>query len=179
MKLKSFVASLCFIVFLGVGGITVSAESNDEILKEANKAAEKHGLETTDTSKFKGERLEFDSVEEFETFLQEQDKLEQQEPQIQLFATSNPSYCERNLTGKICVEGTVKRNSSGMITGVSNVHSYQSGVIFGITWKELYTDYSYSTRSGSLWAVGEKTYGIAIEGIPAGYVKKHTITRNF
>lgn len=182
MKLKRFIASLGFVVFLGGAGITVSAETNDEIIKEANKVAEEHGLEVTDTSNFDGERLEFDSVEEFETFLEEEEKKEQQAQQespIQLFGSTDVSYCDKNFTGKICVEGTVERTSSGMITGVSHVHSYQQGFVFGVSWNELYTDYTYTTRSGSLWAVGEKIYGIAIEGIPAGFKDKQTITRHF
>lgn len=181
MRLRGFIFTLAFFFFLG-GMSTVGAtekENDDQIIEEANKVAEEYGLTPVVSNVFEGERLSFDSVEEFEEFLEKQEQAEKEEQQIQLFSSSTPSFCETNLTGQICVEAKVDRNSSGMITGVSNIHSYQKGVIFGITWSELYTDYSYTTRSGSAWAVGEKTYGLDIDGIPAGYTKKHTLTVNF
>lgn len=189
MKKKSFILSLVFLLLLGGMSITVSAaetneESNkDKIIKEANNVAEQFGLKPTNDNDFKGKRLEFDSVEEFEAFLEEEEKSQEiqktQTPSLVRASTTTNSWCDKNLTGKICVQAKVDRTSSGHITGVSKVHSWQEGFIFGITWKEIDTGYSYSVRSGSAWAVGEKTYGISIEGIPAGYTQKYTIKVHF
>lgn len=184
-KVVLFCSVFLLINFISISSISAESANADDskVIQKANEVAKEHGLNVEKTDDFKGKRLEFDSVKEFEEFLEkekaQEEKQAKQAKKVQPLATTNPTYCERNLTGSFCVQATVDRNSSGLILGVENVHSYTSGVEFGITWTELYTDYSYGNRSGSAWAVGEKYYGVTIGGIPAGYTKKHTLTVNF
>lgn len=160
--------------------VSASAQEDgkDEIIKESNNVAKKYGLKPTQSNEFQGERLSFDSPEEFEEFLKGE-KNAQNLIQPLANATTNPKSCQTNLTGQICVQATVKKNGQGYILGVSNVHSYQSGVVFGITWSQIDTGKSYSGKSGSAWALGQKTYGVDIGGFPAGYTKKEKMTVNF
>ncbi|MDP9738943.1 UNVERIFIED_ORG: hypothetical protein QFZ59_000773 [Bacillus sp. B2I3] len=168
----------------------ISKEEDQNIVEEANKVAEQYGLTPVSEDEILNDQmLNFDSVEEFEEFLkQEQEQEDNGEinfgsPMISLMAaggTKTYNYRESSATGSITSYARVTRNTKGVVSKVS-VWSEQTGFIMGITWTERTTWYNLNStkKGGKAYVRGTKLYGANVVGQPLGYSKSVTYTVNF
>lgn len=187
----SFALLFSFISF-GMTGFKVSAATND-IESKIVDIAKKNNLEIVDPNLISEDQLmNFDTIEDFEKFIQEDENTiikEDTTPLFSTFSTPKPvthTHTEYNGTGKIVSYARVTKNSSKKITNVM-VWSKQLGIIFGIIFGITYTpndtaSYSELNKAktgGKAYALGSKLYGANVVGQPIGYKKKVTYTIKF
>lgn len=160
--------------------------------------ADRNDLEIVNPNQIpKDQMLNFDSIEEFERFIEEdsqnQNNIILTEPSVVTgpIAPKNPmmimaaskdtsklyKYVERNLTGKITAYARVYRSSTGKVTKAT-LWSEQEGIIFGITYTPNDTASYYELNSkktgGTAYVKGSKLYGANVVGQPIGYKKSVT-----
>jgi len=185
----SFVFLVSFISF-SFSSFKASAATNEEKIEtELEEIAEKHDLEKVDPNLIpEDQRLNFDTPEEFEKFIQEQEKLTLEatptNPNVISPLSSNTktySYTEYNGTGKIIAYARVHRTNSKVDS--VKLWSEQVGFIFGITYTPNDTASYYKLNStkkgGTAYVKGSKLYGANVGGQPVGYKKSVTYSVKF
>ncbi|MEY8754003.1 hypothetical protein AB9M93_05420 [Peribacillus frigoritolerans] len=168
----------------------ISKEEEQNIVEEANKVAEQYGLTPVSEDEILNDQmLNFDSVEEFEEFLKQEQEQEGNgesnfgTPMISLMAaggTKTYSYRESNATGSITSYARVTRNTKGVVSKV-NIWSEQTGLVMGITWTQNTTWHNLNStkKGGKAYVRGTKLYGANVVGQTLGYSKSVTYTVNF
>ncbi|MBD8007281.1 PI-PLC domain-containing protein [Bacillus norwichensis] len=196
--MKSFkglisLALLVSMLSFGFDSFKVAAATNDEIINsEVKEVAERNDLEIVDPNLIpKDQMVDFDTVEEFEKFIKEDENVIIEADQIEnnsisLFAKAKESKklyktIEYNGTGKIEAYARVTRKGKKVTNVV--VWSEQIGIIFGITYTPNDTASYYNLNSkktgGTAYAKGSKLYGASIQGQPVGYKKSVTYKVKF
>jgi len=194
-SLVSLIVLLSF-VSLGLSDSKASAATDEETINsQLDNVAKEYDLEKVDPDLIpEDQRLNFDSVEEFEQFIKEQEndniELSNEDAVVSspifsaLASTSSTktySYTEYNGTGKIVSHARVTRKSS-KVSSVK-IWSEQIGVIFGITYTPNDTASYYKLNSaktgGTAYAKGSKLYGANVGGQSVGYKKSVTYSIKF
>ena len=191
-----FLALICtvFFIFLPLE----KASASESIQGEVEGIVEGYNLENVefvDDSSLEN-ALEFETVEEFEAFLQAQEKSEinpdfsELEPLPVRTPTNLPTmdaggtktYTFKEYTGVSVITSYAKvtRSSRGIVTKVV-VWSSQSGVAFPISYSQNATDYTLysSKKNGKAYVYGTKSYGVTIGGQGVAYKKNVTYKVSF
>ncbi|MEB2356758.1 hypothetical protein [Bacillus pumilus] len=190
---------------LFVGGNYTKAEVQKEdklTVSKANEIAKKYGFDiATDAKKNPENSLDFNSVEEFEKFLKEENAkasngdLENDETDQGVIgntvkalaakkakakkSTKTYSFKEHNGVGYIASYARVTRVGS-KVSGVK-VWSEQVGLMLAITWTEKSTWHKLNAKKtgGKAYVRGTKLYGMNVVGQSVGYSKVVTFTVKF
>lgn len=162
-----------------------SIKEKDEIVDQAKELIESYGFVVEEDADMLPDRLlEFDTLEEFESFLisEQQDRIVEMDvdnSSIRPFDdgpyTLTYKAVDNHIVGKITGYARVTRSSGKKIMKVI-LWSQQTGVSGPITWTEnasWYTTHN-SNKNGKATIKGTKYYGIAIAGLPVGY--RHAVT---
>ncbi|MFD9626234.1 hypothetical protein [Peribacillus muralis] len=169
----------------------ISKDEEQNIIEDANKIADQYDLTQVSEDKIPNDSmLNFDSIEEFEEFLK-QEQVQEDNGEYNLGSpimispmaaggTKTYSYRDSSATGSIRSYARVTRNTKGVVTKV-NIWSEQTGFIMGITWTQSSTWYNLnsSKKGGKAYVRGTKLYGANVVGQPLGYSKSVTYTVNF
>jgi hypothetical protein len=192
MYLISFVLLVSFLSF-GFNGFKVSAATNNEdTMSEIEDIIENNDLELVDPNLIpEGQRLNFDTIEEFEKFIQEDAStfegenamIEDETNKFSRLASTSVKinkYIEHSGIGKITAYVRfTKNNSTKKVSGVK-VWSEQTGILMGLTYTPNDTASYYKMNStktgGTAYAKGTKLYGVNVVGQPVGYQKSVTYT---
>ncbi|MFJ7849236.1 hypothetical protein ACIQXR_10365 [Peribacillus sp. NPDC097224] len=192
MYLISFVLLVSFVSF-GFNGFKVSAATNNEdTMSEIEDIIENNNLELVDPNFIpENQRLNFDTIEEFEKFIQEDPStfedenvmIEDETNKISLFATTETltnSYVEKSGFGKITSYVRFTKNKSTKKVSGVKIWSEQTGVLMGITYipndNASYYEMNSTKTGGKAYAKGSKLYGVNVVGQPVGYQKSVTYT---
>lgn len=194
-SLLGFVALLCAVFFVFS---PEKASAKESVPEGLNQLVDKYNLENVEFTDFDANEstLNFDTVEEFEAFLKNEEKESIETPFVEssvelpksslittLAASSTTkTYTYKEYTGvsTITAYAKVTRNSKGIVTKVK-VWSAQEGVAFPISYTQIDTDYTLnsSKKGGKAYVYGTKSYGVTVGGQGIAYSKSVTYTVPF
>ncbi|OZS78954.1 hypothetical protein CF394_03430 [Tetzosporium hominis] len=168
-------------------------QNEEEFVETVNGVAEENGFTViSDPTLIPETTLKFDSVEDFEAFL-ETEKLKETNPTVftpptskfefATLASTNPkTYTYKEYTGVSVITSyaRVTRNTSGVVTKVV-VWSDQSGVTVPIKYAQTTAWYTLnsSKKGGTATIKGTKFYGVNVVGQELGYARNVTYTVPF
>lgn len=195
-SLLGFVALLCAVFFVFSPSEKASAKESESVPEGLNELVDKYNLENVEFTDGNESTLNFDTVEEFEAFLKNEEKESIETPFVEssvelpksslittLAASSTTkTYTYKEYTGvsTITAYAKVTRDSKGKVTKVK-VWSAQEGVAFPISYTQIDTDYTLNSAKtgGKAYVYGTKAYGVTVGGQGIAYNKSVTYTVPF
>lgn len=167
----------------------------DPTASNLNQIAEGYGFTPSDPTVVPDEEMVFNTVEEFEQFLKEEEAnanlalnnevIDLTGPEYSIAAsgttTKTYSYQDKALSHKITSYARVTRYSTTKKVKDVTIWSEQTGLVFGITWDEKTTWHTLNgtQTGGKAYVRGIKTYGMSVVGQSLGYNKSVTYTVPF
>ncbi|MBM7701080.1 hypothetical protein [Kurthia huakuii] len=190
-----FVALFCAVFFVFSPSEKASAE--ESVPEGLNELVDKYNLENVEFTDYDANKstLNFDTVEEFEAFLKNEEKESIETPFMEnpaelpgaplittFAASTTKTYTYKEYTGvsTITAYAKVTRSSKGIVTKVI-VWSDQEGVAFPIAYTHIASDYNLNStkKGGKGYAYGTKSYGVTVGGQGIAYKKSVTYTVPF
>ncbi|WP_239257386.1 hypothetical protein [Listeria ilorinensis] len=171
------------------GGSFFAKDALADSVEDYNEVAKEHGMEPVDSElvdALEVSRLEFDSVEEFEAFLEAEEETEYETvvevPKL-LQASGTKTYSTViSKTPVMTIKGYAKvtRNRSGVVTNVTK-WSQQTGVAWPIGWEHVtaYHSLNSSKKGGTTTIKGNRLYYIMVPKKELSYKRGTTAKINF